>query len=155
MYAANVVDDVCQTLLGENLARGVTPPVRNLLACMPEQVAIDHGNCVEKIGRAAFANEFAPLRRISAVAGQGNADFPADIGREPLGMIGENPFAKQRSDAVARSAAVLREVCGTHVQTAESFPRHSAHSFKSMPSQAAWRAGNCSRRTGKLRPAAS
>src|ERR1700730_560831 len=62
MYAASVVYCVCQILFGEDLSSRVTPPLRHLLARMPEQIAVDHGNGVEKIGRAALANEFTPLR---------------------------------------------------------------------------------------------
>src|ERR1700719_452433 len=106
MYAASVVYCVRQILFGEDLSCRVTPPLRHLLARMPEQIAVDHGNGVEKIGRAALANEFTPLRGIFALPGQGRAVSRADKWGEPLGVVGEDSVANQCGNALARSAAV-------------------------------------------------
>src|SRR5262245_12339027 len=100
MDPAHIIDDVCQIFLGKNLSNRVTPPLRHLLARVPEQVAIDDGNGVQKIGSAALANEFRPLGGIFAFSRQRNPDVLNDVRGEPLGVISEDSFPKQRGYAV-------------------------------------------------------
>ena len=51
VYATNIVYLVSQMLLGENLSHDVSPPVRDLLTDMPEEIAKDQRNGVEKESR--------------------------------------------------------------------------------------------------------
>jgi hypothetical protein len=100
---------------------------------MPEEIAKDQRNGVEKVASTALANELIPVRQIPVAAAKyREADFSADVDGEPLGVILKKGFAKQCSDAIPRSVAVLRGVSGLHVQKAKSFPRHGAHSFRAF-----------------------
>src|SRR5205823_2308646 len=49
VYAANIVYLVRQLLLTENFSYGVPPRMRDLLANVPEEIAIDQADRVEKI----------------------------------------------------------------------------------------------------------
>jgi hypothetical protein len=61
-----------------------------------------------------------------AVVGYGDAELPAEVVGQRLGMSVEDALAEQSTDAVPRPAAVLREVALPQVQLAESFPGHVA-----------------------------
>jgi hypothetical protein len=126
MHAAGIVDLVCEVLLCEDLSHHVTPPVRNPLADVPEEIAIDDGDSVEEIGGTAVSDKPLPVGRMPTVAGHRNAKLSAEVGGKLLGMIVEDWLAEQRADAMPRSAAILREISRPHVQIAESFPRHTS-----------------------------
>ncbi len=98
-------------LLGENLSHDVSPPVRDLLTDMPEEIAKDQRNGVEKVASTALANELIPVRQIPVAAAKyREADFSADVDGEPLGDRQKTPARKiartlKRSDGATRQKA--------------------------------------------------
>src|SRR3981189_3016448 len=116
MYAAGIVDLVGEVLLCEDLPHHFTPPVRDPLAEVPEEIAIDDGDSVEEIGGTALSNKPLPVGLMPAVARHRNAKLSGEGGGKPLGMIVEDGLAEQRANAMPRSAAILREISRPEVQ---------------------------------------
>src|SRR5215510_7258527 len=135
MDAADVVDLIGQVLLGEDVLDDIAPPVRGAVADVPIEVAIDQRDGVEKLRRAALAEELMPVRRIAAVAWHRDAELTAKEDREPVGLLAEHGLAEQGADAMPRPAAVLRRSAWTRVQRAEPLSRHTASLLETTHSQ--------------------
>ena len=134
VHAADIVDLVGQVFLDEDFPDDVPPPVRSPLLDMPEEIAIDQGDGVEKIASMTLSNELLPVGRIPAIARDRHAEFSAEIDGKPLCLMIENRFTKQCADAMPCSATVLHRVSGLQVQGAESLSGHSVSFLKNVHS---------------------